>query len=84
MSEPNRNPSLVTSHAQYARGMAEATIGQLSGSEAWKATGAQDKVTAMDHMKRAEQQREGENKGFGKPEEVAGKVVGCEGMKEEG
>lgn len=35
-------------------------------------------------MKAASAQRDSSNQGFGKVEEVAGKVTGCEGMEKEG
>lgn len=38
----------------------------------------------MDSMKAASEQRDPQQSGFGKVEEVAGKMVGCEGMEEEG
>ncbi|KAF2686600.1 hypothetical protein K458DRAFT_415956 [Lentithecium fluviatile CBS 122367] len=84
-SNDNTNiPSLVASHAQYVKGAAEQTIGNLSGSQAWQASGAQDKAHAVDAMKAAGQQRDAASKGFGGIEEKAGNLVGCEGMLKEG
>lgn len=61
----------------------QSTIGDVSGSHAWKSSGEQDKAAAMDTMKAAGEQRD-ESQGYGKVEEVAGKVTGCEGMQKEG
>lgn len=55
----------------------------MSGSHAWKSSGEQDKAAAIDTMKTAGEQRD-TNQGYGKVEEVAGKVAGCEGMQKEG
>jgi uncharacterized protein YjbJ (UPF0337 family) len=60
------------------------TIGNVTGSQAWQASGAQDKSQAVDAMKAAGQQRDSANKGFGGIEEKAGSLVGCEGMQKEG
>lgn len=38
----------------------------------------------MDTMKAASEGREPTRDGYGKAEEVAGKLAGCEGMQEEG
>jgi uncharacterized protein YjbJ (UPF0337 family) len=61
----------------------QATIGDVSGSHAWKSSGEQDKAAALDTMKKAGEQRD-QSQGYGKVEEVAGKVTGCEGMQKEG
>ncbi|KAF1953277.1 hypothetical protein CC80DRAFT_494565 [Byssothecium circinans] len=85
MSANQQNaPGLVSSHAQYVKGATEETIGNVTGSQAWKASGAQDKTQAVDDMKRAGEQRDSANKGFGGIEEKAGNLVGCEGMQKEG
>ena len=55
----------------------------MTGSQAWQASGAQDKEQAVDAMKAAGQQRDS-SKGFGGIEEKAGNLVGCEGMQKEG
>lgn len=55
----------------------------MSGSQAWQASGAQDKAQAVDAMKAASEQRD-TSKGFGGIEEKAGNLVGCEGMVKEG
>ncbi|KAF2639783.1 hypothetical protein P280DRAFT_519171 [Massarina eburnea CBS 473.64] len=77
-------PGLVSSHAQYVKGAAEETIGNATSSQAWTASGAQDKTQAVDAMKIASEQRDSANKGFGGVEEKAGSLVGCEGMQKEG
>ncbi|CAO2650256.1 Nn.00g015480.m01.CDS01 [Neocucurbitaria sp. VM-36] len=84
MSANNQNqPGLVASHAQYVKGAAEETIGNVTGNEAWKASGAQDKTQAVDAMKSASQNRD-PSQGYGGIEEKAGNLVGCEGMQKEG
>jgi len=55
----------------------------VTGSQAWQASGAQDKEQAVDAMKAAGQQRD-TSKGLGGIEEKAGSLVGCEGMEKEG
>ncbi|KAH5764037.1 hypothetical protein HBI16_162590 [Parastagonospora nodorum] len=86
MSAPNQNqqPGLVASHAQYVKGAAEETIGNVTGNEAWKASGTQDKSQAVDAMKAASANRYPNAQGFGGIEEKAGNLVGCEGMQKEG
>ncbi|KAL1791763.1 hypothetical protein ACET3X_009514 [Alternaria dauci] len=80
---PN-NPGLVSSHAQYVKGAAEETIGNVTGAEAWKASGAQDKSQAVEAMKAASANRDPSQQGLGGIEEKAGNLVGCEGMQKEG
>ncbi|KAF2034818.1 hypothetical protein EK21DRAFT_55292 [Setomelanomma holmii] len=85
MSANNQNqPGLVASHAQYVRGAAEETIGNVTGNQAWKASGVQDKEQAVDAMKSASANRDPNQQGFGGIEEKAGSFVGCEGMQKEG
>ncbi|KAM6480418.1 hypothetical protein HDV62DRAFT_398905 [Trichoderma sp. SZMC 28011] len=74
---------LMGAHAQYIKGVGEATIGSLSGSQAWSASGAQDKAAALEALKKAGEKRD-PNQGYGKAEEWAGKLTGCEGMQKEG
>ncbi|KAF2240539.1 hypothetical protein BU26DRAFT_526002 [Trematosphaeria pertusa] len=86
---PNQNnqnanaPGLVAGHAQYVKAVAEETIGNVTGSHAWKSSGMQDKEQAVDAMKTAGESRDA-SKGFGGVEEKAGNLVGCEGMQKEG
>ncbi|KAH8731273.1 hypothetical protein GQ44DRAFT_736355 [Phaeosphaeriaceae sp. PMI808] len=80
----NQNqPGLVSSHAQYAKGAAEETIGNATGNEAWKASGVQDKEQAVESMKAASAQRD-TSQGYGGIEKKAGNLVGCVGMQKEG
>ncbi|EQK98350.1 hypothetical protein OCS_05935 [Ophiocordyceps sinensis CO18] len=88
MADNNNNnnaqqPGMIASHAQYVKGVAESTIGNVTGSEAWKRSGEQDQAAGVDAMKRAGENRD-PTQGYGKVEELAGKVVGCEGMEKEG
>ncbi|KAL4732223.1 hypothetical protein ACLX1H_001233 [Fusarium chlamydosporum] len=84
----NQQPGLIGSHAQYVKGAAEATIGAITGSEPWKASGEQDKAAGLADMKKAGElraQNDPNNEhGFGKAEEIAGKLTGCQGMEREG
>ncbi|KAK7989724.1 uncharacterized protein PG998_002484 [Apiospora kogelbergensis] len=79
----NAQPGLVAGHAEYVKGAAESTIGSATGSTAWQASGEQAKAHAVGVMKAASEGRDA-TQGYGKVEEVAGKVTGCEGMQEEG
>ncbi|KEY72351.1 hypothetical protein S7711_01033 [Stachybotrys chartarum IBT 7711] len=84
MSEnQNQQPGLIGAHVQYAKGAAEATIGNVTGSQPWKASGEQDKAAGLANMKAAGEQRD-TSQGYGKVEEWAGKATGCEGMQKEG
>lgn len=78
------NPGLIAGHAQYVKGAAEATIGSVTGNQAWATSGEQDKNQAIDAMKAAGENRDSASQGLGGVEETAGKVVGCEGMRKEG
>ncbi|KAF4910732.1 hypothetical protein CGCVW01_v011648 [Colletotrichum viniferum] len=80
----NQQPGLVAGHAEYIKGAAEAAIGNITGSHAWQSSGEQDKAHAASTMKTAGQQRDASAQGYGKAEETAGKVFGCDGMKAEG
>lgn len=62
----------------------QATIGNITGSQAWKASGEQAKAHAVSDMKAASEGRDPSSQGYGKAEEIAGKAVGCEGMVKEG
>jgi uncharacterized protein YjbJ (UPF0337 family) len=55
----------------------------LSGNHAWKSSGEQDKAAGLSTMKAAGEQRNADQ-GYGKIEEIAGNVTGCDGMKNEG
>ncbi|KZZ98885.1 CsbD-like protein [Moelleriella libera RCEF 2490] len=84
MADSNsEQPSLVQGHVQYVKGIAETTVGNVTGSEPWKASGEQDQAAGLSTMKEAGEKRDAAQ-GYGKAEELAGKLTGCEGMKEEG
>lgn len=61
----------------------QSTIGNVTGSEAWKQSGEQNKAAGTEAMKQASEHRDS-TQGYGKVEELAGKAVGCEGMEKEG
>lgn len=61
----------------------QSTIGDVTGNHAWKSSGEQDKAAAQSTMQQAGEQRDS-SQGYGKAEEMAGKMTGCEGMKDEG
>ncbi|TFB04964.1 hypothetical protein CCMA1212_003197 [Trichoderma ghanense] len=82
-NQNQQNPGLVGAHAQYIKGVGESTIGNISGSQAWSASGEHDKAAAVDAMRKAADKRD-PNQGYGKAEEWAGKLTGCEGMQKEG
>ncbi|KAK0746776.1 hypothetical protein B0T18DRAFT_324517 [Schizothecium vesticola] len=86
MNTPNtqNQPGLVAAHAEYIKGATESTIGNLTGSHAWTTSGEQDKAHAKASMQAANQNRDPARDGYGKVEEVAGKLTGCEGMRQEG
>ena len=56
----------------------------MTGAEAWKTSAESDKQSGIDAMKAASANRDPQQSGYGKVEEVAGKAFGCEGMEEEG
>lgn len=58
-------------------------VGNVTGAQDWKSSGAEQKDEAVHAMRQAGEQRDA-SQGFGKVEEVAGKVTGCEGMQKEG
>lgn len=74
---------LVRTHARTQRGL-QSTIGSITGSQAWRASGEQDKAHAKASMQAAAEQRDPAKSGYGRAEEIAGKLTGCEGMKHEG
>lgn len=62
----------------------QSAIGGITGSHAWTTSGEQDKAHAKAQLRAAAEQRDPSHDGYGKVEEVAGKVTGCEGMAREG
>eukprot|EP01103_Thecamoeba_quadrilineata_P021417 TRINITY_DN9843_c0_g1_i1.p1 TRINITY_DN9843_c0_g1~~TRINITY_DN9843_c0_g1_i1.p1 ORF type:complete len:107 (+),score=20.92 TRINITY_DN9843_c0_g1_i1:41-322(+) len=79
----NEQPGLIASHAEYVKGAAESVIGSITGSQAWTESGEQAKAHAVESMKAASENRD-QTQGYGKIEEIAGKVTGCQGMEKEG
>ncbi|KAH6635658.1 hypothetical protein B0J18DRAFT_54788 [Chaetomium sp. MPI-SDFR-AT-0129] len=77
---------LWSGHAEYIKGAAEkkAAVGSLTGSQAWSASGAQDKAHARASLQAAANQRDPATSGYGRAEEIAGRLTGCEGMRSEG
>jgi hypothetical protein len=59
-------------------------VGSITGSMEWKESGHQQKEEAIANMKAAGEGRDPKADGYGKAEEIAGKVAGCEGMEKEG
>lgn len=62
----------------------QGVVGSVTGSEAWQSSASQDKDAGIDAMKQASANRDPAQSGYGKVEEVAGKMVNCEGMEKEG
>lgn len=62
------------------------TIGNITGSEAWKSSGAETKSAGIAEMKEVGQKRDQDSAqhGLGTVEKLAGQAVGCEGMEKEG
>ncbi|KAL7902759.1 hypothetical protein HDV63DRAFT_407577 [Trichoderma sp. SZMC 28014] len=82
-NNPEQQTSLMGGHAQYLKGVGEAAVGSISGSKAWTDSGVHDKEAGLAAMKKAGEQRD-VNQGYGRAEEWAGKLTGCEGMQKEG
>lgn len=75
-----RTPSSLCTQLILKQG----AVGAVTGAEDWKRSGAEQQSSAVDAMKAASENRDPAKDGYGKVEEVAGKLTGCEGMKEEG
>ncbi|KAF7552668.1 hypothetical protein G7Z17_g4185 [Cylindrodendrum hubeiense] len=72
-------PGLIGSHYQYAKGAAEASLLPPS------TVPLQDKAAGLAALKRVGEKRSQESEqGYGRVEQMAGKIVGCEGMMREG
>ncbi|KAI4844967.1 hypothetical protein E4T44_05892 [Aureobasidium sp. EXF-8845] len=85
MSDTNQQqPGLIASHLQYVKGAAEGVIGNVTGNAAWQNSAETDKQDGISAMKAASQNRDPATDGYGKVEEVAGRLSGCEGMEKEG
>ncbi|KAK5018208.1 hypothetical protein BJ546DRAFT_844859 [Cryomyces antarcticus] len=83
-SNNNQQPGLIASHVEYIKGAAVGAIGAATGSEAWKQSGEEEKQHGISAMKAASQNRDPATQGYGKVEELAGRMTGCEGMEKEG
>ncbi|GAB7338933.1 hypothetical protein MBLNU457_5611t1 [Dothideomycetes sp. NU457] len=81
-----QQPSLIGGHAQYVKGAVEGAIGSVTGAQAWTDSASTDKSAGIDAMKAASEQRgqQTQNPTFGKVEQMAGSLTGCEGMEQEG
>lgn len=62
----------------------QGVVGSVTGSADWQNSAETDKQQGIDTMKAAGENRDPNQSGFGKVEEMAGKAVGCEGMENEG
>ncbi|CAF3107033.1 unnamed protein product [Rotaria sp. Silwood2] len=76
----NNNASFLGGHAQYVKGAVEETIGSITGSQAWKDSGAHDKQEATEKMRAANQGPSDSSFISGTTEKKIGSMVGCEGM----
>ena len=56
----------------------------MTGAQDWKQSGEQDKQAGAEAMRQASKNRDPQQSGFGKVEQLAGQAVGCEGMENEG
>lgn len=76
----NNNASLIGGHAQYVKGAVEETIGNLTGSQAWKDSGIHDKQEAVESMRAANEGTTDSSLISGTTEKNIGSAVGCPGM----
>jgi uncharacterized protein YjbJ (UPF0337 family) len=79
-----RSLSLSNRPRPQANIAVQSAIGSVTGSPAWQSSGEQAKAHAAGIMKAAGENRNASTQGYGKVEEVAGKITGCEGMQHEG
>ncbi|KAI4167736.1 MAG: hypothetical protein LQ343_006978 [Gyalolechia ehrenbergii] len=88
MSSNTDKPSMLHGHAAYVAGAAKEAIGtHISSDPSWKKSAAETKDAAVEEMRAAKAQSEGDpakNETMGKVEEKLGGAVGCEGMVGEG
>ncbi|ORY86156.1 hypothetical protein BCR37DRAFT_390953 [Protomyces lactucae-debilis] len=88
----DQKPGLVAAHLNYAKGAAEETIGNVTGSQDWQKSGKNDQSAARDDMKAASnastdpaaRQPNGSLAREGGLESKIGSLVGCEGMEQVG
>ncbi|CCG81034.1 Putative uncharacterized protein [Taphrina deformans PYCC 5710] len=92
MSDNTQTPGIIASHLGYAKGAAEETIGNLTGSKEWQQSGQTDQQTAKDDMHKAANissdpsQRtatQSLNREGGLESKI-GSLVGCPGMEDVG
>lgn len=50
-STNNSQPSMLGGHAQYAKGYVEETVGNVTGSKEWQASGKADAESGIAEMK---------------------------------
>ncbi|KAI9741508.1 MAG: hypothetical protein M1818_004314 [Claussenomyces sp. TS43310] len=50
--KPEQSASMLGGHASYAKGYVEETIGNLTGSKDWQASGKEDAKAGIEEMKR--------------------------------
>ncbi|KAI9709403.1 MAG: hypothetical protein M1812_007680 [Candelaria pacifica] len=84
--QQNQQPGLISGHAQLAKGVIVSTLGTATNSPAWKTSGEESREAGISEMKAASENRNrnSSEQGYGKVEEIAGRVTGCEGMEKEG
>ena len=51
MSSNTNEPSLLSGHAQYAKGYVSETVGNVTGSTEWKESGKRDAQSGLEEMK---------------------------------
>ncbi|PMD16519.1 hypothetical protein NA56DRAFT_580187 [Hyaloscypha hepaticicola] len=88
MSAPDANtPSMISGHAQYAKGYVAETIGNITGSKEWQDSGKKDAQEGINEMKAANSAKTSQPAASGlggRVEELTGKAAGYEGMEKEG
>jgi len=47
----NASPSLIAGHAKFAKGYAEETLGNVTGSKEWQESGKKDASAGIEEMK---------------------------------
>lgn len=82
----NKDASMLGGHAKYARGYAEESIGNVTGSKEWQESGKKTAREGVEEMKAANANKPepAASSVGGKIEQMAGSAAGCPGMEEEG
>ena len=83
-AEVFRSPPSASLSTTFLTNISQGVIGNVTGNTAWQQSGDSDKQNGIDAMKAASQNRDPATDGYGKVEEVAGRLSGCEGMEKEG